>query len=83
MSEPKKEEPVSAAKSKHPTVVSHSGLLGAFRSCASWQDIQTMWRMLPQKQKGDLFEELVQAYPTGSAPGAPAFQNPPSANPDS
>ena len=59
---PKKEELVSAAESKNPTVDSHSGLLGAIRGCASWQDIQAKWRTLPQKQKGDLFEDLVQAY---------------------
>jgi superfamily II DNA or RNA helicase len=30
--------------------------------CASWQEIQAKWRGLAEKQKGDLFEELVKAY---------------------
>lgn len=38
------------------------GLGGAIRGCSSWQDIQNKWRSLPEKQKGDLFEELVKAY---------------------
>ena len=37
-------------------------LIPAIRGCASWQDIQTKWRNFPEKQKGDLFEELVKAY---------------------
>jgi superfamily II DNA or RNA helicase len=39
-----------------------AGLTGAIRGCASWQDIQEKWRNFPEKQKGDLFEELVKAY---------------------
>jgi superfamily II DNA or RNA helicase len=39
-----------------------AGLTGAIRGCASWQDIQDKLRTLPEKQKGDLFEELVKAY---------------------
>ncbi|MEY3898176.1 MAG: hypothetical protein RLZZ214_3697 [Verrucomicrobiota bacterium] len=39
-----------------------TGLVGAIRGCASWQDIQAKWRTLPEKQKGDLFEELVKAF---------------------
>lgn len=39
-----------------------TGLIGAIRGCASWQDIQAKWRNFPEKQKGDLFEELVKAY---------------------
>ena len=39
-----------------------TGLVGAIRGCVSWQDIQAKWRTLPEKQKGDLFEELVKAY---------------------
>jgi superfamily II DNA or RNA helicase len=39
-----------------------AGLTGAIRGCASWQDIQDKWRGFPEKQKGDLFEELVKAY---------------------
>lgn len=39
-----------------------TGLIGAIRGCASWQDIQAKWLILPEKQKGDLFEELVKAY---------------------
>jgi hypothetical protein len=38
------------------------GLITAIRGCASWQDIQAKWRSLAEKQKGDLFEELVKAY---------------------
>jgi hypothetical protein len=38
-----------------------AGLTGAIRGCASWQDIQNKWRDFPEKQKGDLFEELVKA----------------------
>jgi superfamily II DNA or RNA helicase len=37
-------------------------LIPAIRGCASWQDIQDKWRSFPEKQKGDLFEELVKAY---------------------
>jgi predicted helicase len=37
-------------------------LAAAIRGCASWQDIQAKWRSFPEKQKGDLFEELVKAY---------------------
>ncbi len=37
-------------------------LTAAIRGCASWQDIQAKWRGFPEKQKGDLFEELVKAY---------------------
>ena len=39
-----------------------TGLIAAIRGCASWQDIQAKWRTLPEKQKGDLFEELVKAF---------------------
>ena len=39
-----------------------SGLADAIRGCASWQEIQAKWRTFPEKQKGDLFEELVKAY---------------------
>lgn len=39
-----------------------TGLVVAIRDCASWQDIQAKWRTFPEKQKGDLFEELVKAY---------------------
>jgi hypothetical protein len=45
-----------------PQSNTRTGLIGAFRGCASWQDIQAKWRTLPEKQKGDLFEELVKAY---------------------
>ncbi len=38
------------------------GLIGAIRGCSSWQDIQEKWRNFPEKQKGDLFEELAKAY---------------------
>ena len=38
------------------------GLVGAIRGCTSWHDIQNKWRSFPEKQKGDLFEELVKAY---------------------
>jgi predicted helicase len=37
-------------------------LIEALRGCSSWQDIQSNWRDFPEKQKGDLFEELVKAY---------------------
>ena len=39
-----------------------TGLMGAIRGCVSWQDIQAKWRTFPEKQKGDLFEELVKAW---------------------
>jgi|LakMenEpi03Aug12_release.lakeMendotaPanAssembly.Ray.scaffolds.fasta_scaffold83406_2 superfamily II DNA or RNA helicase len=39
-----------------------NGLILAVRGCDSWQDIQNKWRGFPEKQKGDLFEELVKAY---------------------
>lgn len=38
------------------------GLAGAIRGCTSWHDIQNKWRSFSEKQKGDLFEELVKAY---------------------
>jgi superfamily II DNA or RNA helicase len=38
------------------------GLSAAIHGCLSWQDIQVKWRILPDKPKGDLFEELVKAY---------------------
>jgi superfamily II DNA or RNA helicase len=38
------------------------GLSAAIHGCLSWQDIQVKWRILPEKHKGDLFEELVKAY---------------------
>jgi superfamily II DNA or RNA helicase len=37
-------------------------LLAAIRGCSSWADFQRRWHDLPEKQKGDLFEELVKAY---------------------
>jgi len=37
-------------------------LLGATRGCSSWADFQRRLRDLSEKQKGDLFEELVKAY---------------------
>ena len=42
--------------------IKQTGLIGAIRGYISWQDIQTKWRRLPEKQKGDLFEELVKGY---------------------
>ena len=39
-----------------------TGFIEAARSCSSWQDIQAKLRTFPEKQKGDLFEELVKAY---------------------
>jgi superfamily II DNA or RNA helicase len=42
--------------------ITSAGLSASIRGCASWQDIQAKWRTLPEKQKGDLFEELVKAY---------------------
>ena len=39
-----------------------TGLLEAIRGCSSWRDIQAKWKQIPEKQKGDLFEELVKAY---------------------
>lgn len=39
-----------------------SSLIGSIRGCASWQEIQAKWRNFTEKQKGDLFEELVKAY---------------------
>ena len=36
-----------------------TGLIAAIRGCESWHDIQAKWSQLPEKQKGDLFEELV------------------------
>ncbi len=38
------------------------GLVPTIRGCASWRDIQDKWRNIPEKDKGDLFEELVKAY---------------------
>lgn len=38
------------------------GLIGIIRGCSSWQDIQKKFLPLSDKQKGDLFEELVKAY---------------------
>src|SRR6266478_6471897 len=38
------------------------GLQDAIRGCASWHDFQGKLRHLSEKQKGDLFEELVKAY---------------------
>lgn len=34
----------------------------AIRGCSSWEDVQSAWRHLSEKQKGDVFEELVKAY---------------------
>ena len=42
--------------------ITSTGLITAIRNCVSWQDIQAKWRHVPEKQKGDLFEELVKAY---------------------
>ena len=39
-----------------------SGWPGAFRGCSSWDDIQGKLHGLPEKEKGDLFEQLVKAY---------------------
>ena len=39
-----------------------TGLVVALRGCVSWQDIQAKWQTFPEKQKGDIFEELVKAY---------------------
>ena len=37
-------------------------LLDAIHECSSWAGIQSKLRYLPEKQKGDVFEELVKAY---------------------
>jgi superfamily II DNA or RNA helicase len=37
-------------------------LIKALHGCSSWQGIQAKWRNYSEKQKGDLFEELVKAY---------------------
>ena len=39
-----------------------SDLAQSIRGCESWHDIHAKWRNLPEKQKGDLFEQLVKAY---------------------
>jgi superfamily II DNA or RNA helicase len=39
-----------------------SKLHEAIQGCSSWADIQVRLCHLPEKQKGDLFEELVRAY---------------------
>ena len=39
-----------------------SGLLTSIQGCASWADIQRRLRDCSEKQKGDVFEELVKAY---------------------
>jgi len=39
-----------------------SVLHGVIRGCSSWDDIQARLRDLPNKLKGDIFEELVKAY---------------------
>ena len=39
-----------------------TGLRDAIEGCASWKDIQRSLRDLSEKQKGDVFEELVKAY---------------------
>jgi superfamily II DNA or RNA helicase len=39
-----------------------SDLHGVIRGCVSWEDIQRRLRDLSEKQKGDVFEELVKAY---------------------
>ena len=39
-----------------------TGLRGAIHGCSSWEVLQHRWRDLSEKQKGDLFEELVKAY---------------------
>jgi hypothetical protein len=43
------------------TGITHTGLIAAIGECSSWQDIQAKWRTRPEKQKGDLFEDLVKA----------------------
>ena len=37
-------------------------LLDTIHGCSSWEDIQRKLGHLSEKQKGDLFEELVKAY---------------------
>ena len=37
-------------------------LLDIIRGCSSWEGTQRRLRRLPEKQKGDLFEEIVKAY---------------------
>jgi superfamily II DNA or RNA helicase len=39
-----------------------SGILEVVRGCSSWQDVQARLHPLLEKEKGDLFEELVKAY---------------------
>ena len=39
-----------------------SGLHGVIHGCSSWTDIQRRLRGLSEKQKGDVFEELIKAY---------------------
>ena len=39
-----------------------SGLHDVAQGCSSWADIQGKLRDLSEKQKGDLFEQLVKAY---------------------
>ena len=42
---------------------SNSSLLAkAIRSCRSWEDFSKAFASLPEKRKGDLFEELVKAF---------------------
>ncbi|MEO8615924.1 MAG: DEAD/DEAH box helicase family protein, partial [Luteolibacter sp.] len=54
----RKQIPTSAMKQ----ATTQAALLEAICGCSSWQDIQAKWRDLSEKQKGDLFEELVKAY---------------------
>ena len=39
-----------------------SGLHAAIRECSSWNDIRGKLRDSANKEKGDVFEELVKAY---------------------
>jgi superfamily II DNA or RNA helicase len=40
----------------------HKRLHTVLRNCSSWEELQHSFRDLPEKQKGDFFEELVKAY---------------------
>ena len=42
--------------------IGHNGLIEAISGCSSWYDIHDKWGSFTEKQKGDLFEELVKAY---------------------
>lgn len=54
-------------KSKDRRVLVHSVgissyLNQAIRNCSGWEDFERQFKGLPEKQKGDLFGELVKAY---------------------